>query len=67
MIMSALFAALCLGFAISGFSSLGDVSDPAQLSDAKGFAWFWTFLAIVAIVFGLLSWWMYRTQDDENS
>ena len=66
MIMSAIFALVCLGFALSGFSSLGELTDPTQLADAKGFAWFWTFLAAVAIVFGLLSWWMYKTQGEEN-
>ena len=57
-LFSVVFAAVCLGFAITGFSSLGDIADPQQASDARGFAWFWSFLAGVAVVFGLLSWWM---------
>jgi hypothetical protein len=34
------------------------------MADAKGFAWFWTFLGGVATVFGLLALWMVRTQKD---
>ena len=38
-----------------------------QAADARGFAWFWAFLASVAIVLGLLSWWVARTQKDEDA
>jgi hypothetical protein len=62
MVIAAVFAVVCLGVAITGFTSLGDIADPAQAADAKGFAWFWTFLAGVAIALGLLSWWIVRTQ-----
>jgi hypothetical protein len=65
MITCGAFAVLCLCFAINGFMSLGGITDPEQLSDARGFAWFWTFLASVAIVFGLLSWWIMRTGREE--
>lgn len=51
-IVAAIFAVICLGVAITGFTSLGNIVDPARLADAKGFAWFWTFLASVAIAFG---------------
>ena len=68
MVFAAVFAVICLGVAITGFSSLGDIADPRQAADARGFAWFWTFLAGVAIALGLLSWWIVRTQkDDEGS
>ena len=60
--LGAAFAVVCLGFAISGFSALGEITDPVQAADARGFAWFWTFLAGVGIVFGLLSWWLVRKQ-----
>lgn len=63
---SIVFATICLGFAITGFTSLGEITDPVQASDARGYAWFWSFLAGVGIVFGLLSWWMVRTQTDEE-
>ena len=66
MIMAAVFAAVCLGFAFNGFSSLGEINDPAQLADAKGFAWFWTFLAGVALMFGVLSWWIQRTEENDG-
>jgi hypothetical protein len=68
MVFAAVFAIICLGVAITGFSSLGDIADPTQAADARGFAWFWTFLAGVAIALGLLSWWIVRTQkEDEGS
>ncbi|HUH93071.1 MAG TPA: hypothetical protein VL742_07990 [Casimicrobiaceae bacterium] len=64
MITSAIFAAICLSVAISGFTSLGTLTDPAVISDARGFAWFWTFLGGIAIAFGLLAWWMSRRQGE---
>jgi hypothetical protein len=64
-VAAAIFAALCLGYAIRGFTSLGDIADPGELADARGFAWFWTFLASVAIFFGLLGWWLGRRIDEE--
>jgi succinate dehydrogenase hydrophobic anchor subunit len=57
-ILCVIFAFICLGVAITGFSSLGEITDPAKLADAKGFSWFWTFLAVVSAVFGVLSWWI---------
>jgi hypothetical protein len=55
------FAALCFAVAITGFTSLGHIVDPVQAADAKGYAWFWTFLGSIAVVAGLLSWWIWRT------
>lgn len=66
MILAAVFAAICLGFAFTGFSSLGETADPAQIADARGFAWFWTFLAGVAVVAGVLSWRNNRTRRDDR-
>jgi hypothetical protein len=65
-IMAAIFAAVCLGVAITGFTSLGEIADPTQKADAVGFYWFWTFLASVAIVIGLLAWWIVRTHREEQ-
>jgi len=61
-VMAALFAILCFGFAITGFTSLDAITDPEQLADARGFAWFWTFLGAVAVLFGLIGVWIVRTQ-----
>jgi len=66
MVIAAIFAALCFAVAISGFTSLADISDPIQATDARGFAWFWTFLASVAIGFGLLAWWIARTHGEDD-
>ena len=65
-VVAAIFAVVCLGFAITGFSSLGSIADPTQMADAKGFAWFWVFLASVAVGLGLLSWWIARTQSEDE-
>jgi hypothetical protein len=66
MVFAAIFAAICLSVAITGFTSLGDIADPTQTADARGFAWFWTFLGIVASAFGLLAWWIARTQREDD-
>jgi hypothetical protein len=65
MVFAALFAIVCFSVAITGFTSLADITDPTQLSDARGFAWFWAFLGGVAGAFGLLGWWIVRTHKDE--
>ena len=68
MVIAAIFAAICLGVAITGFSSLSNIADPTEVADARGFAWFWTFLASVAIVLGLLAWWVARShREDEDA
>jgi hypothetical protein len=63
-VMAAIFAAICFGVAITGFNSLAGITDPAQLGDAKGFAWFWAFLGSVAVVFGAVGIWIVRTEKD---
>jgi hypothetical protein len=64
MVMAAIFAAICLAVAITGFTSLGDITDPRDAADARGFAWFWTFLASVSIGLGLLAWWVARNHKE---
>lgn len=64
--IAAVFAVICFGVAITGFTSLGEITDPAQLSDARGFAWFWTFLGMIAVVFGAVGVWIVRTGKDED-
>lgn len=68
MVIAAIFAAICLAVAITGFTSLGDITNPTEAADAKGFAWFWTFLASVAIGLGFLAWWVARNhKEDEDA
>jgi hypothetical protein len=68
MVIATIFAAICLGVAITGFTSLGDITDSAEAADAIGFAWFWTFLASVAIGLGLLAWRVARNyREDEDA
>ena len=54
--LCAAFTVICLVFAYRGFSSLPELADPQQRDASLGYAWYWTFLATVAAVFGLLSW-----------
>jgi len=63
-ILAAIFAAVCFSVAAVGFSSLGDIADPVQRADGQGFAWFWTFLGVVAVVFGALGIWIVKTHKD---
>ncbi len=65
---SIVFAAICLWFAIDGFTSLADISDPEEMSGARSFAWFWTFLTGVGVVIGLASWKVAQAQvEDKNA
>ena len=66
-IFSAIFAVVCFGVAITGFTSIGDIEDPVQRRDGLGFAWFWTFLGVVGLVFGALGLWIIRTHKDEEA
>lgn len=59
------FALICLGFAINGFLSLGEITEAEQLADAKGYIWFWMFLASIAIISGVLSWWLMSNQKND--
>lgn len=49
------FAIVCFAVAIQGFVSLSEITDPAIASDAKGFAFFWTFLGAVAVGIAYIS------------
>jgi hypothetical protein len=66
MIVSAVFAAICLSVAATGFISLGSLSDPTAIADAKGFAWFWCFLGSIALLLGLLAWRMAARSDESE-
>ena len=50
------FGLVCLGVALSGFSGASSVADAAEREASIGYAWFWSFLALIAAVFGVLSW-----------
>ena len=54
--MCVVFALVCGGVAFDGFSSAPSLGEAAERDAALGFAWFWTFLCLVAVVFGILSW-----------
>ena len=63
-IMAAIFAGVCFSVAITGFVNSGDIADPLQRADGYGFAWFWTFLGAIGVVFGAIGVWLLRTQKD---
>jgi hypothetical protein len=65
-VVAAVFAAICLGVAITGFTSLGELTDPAEVANARGFAWFWGFLAAVAVGFGFAAWWLARNHEEDE-
>ena len=50
------FASGCFVFAMSGFLALDGLPTDAEREMSRGYAWFWMFLAVVATVFGGLSW-----------
>jgi hypothetical protein len=61
-LFAAIFAVACFAVSIAGFSAIGELKDPAQISDARGFAMFWAFLGLVAVALGAVSVWMVKTQ-----
>jgi len=66
MVGAAIFAVICLSVAFTGFASLGEITNPREVADAKGFALFWAFLASVAIGLGLLAWWVARDHNEDE-
>ena len=65
-IIAAVFALVCFGVALTGFTSLGDIADAEQLSDAKGFAWFWAFLGAIGVLFGVIGLWLLKTDPQRS-
>jgi hypothetical protein len=58
-----LFAIVCCAsVAITGFMSLGDLTDRSCIPTPPAFARFWTFLTVVAVVFGVVSWGIMRKE-----
>jgi heme/copper-type cytochrome/quinol oxidase subunit 4 len=60
------FALICLGVAVNGFLSMGELTDPEQVADARGYIGFWLFLAVIAVVSGVLSWWLMSAQQKDG-
>ena len=65
LVIAVVFAVICFSVAVTGFTSLREITDVQQAADARGFAWFWAFLGGVGAAFALLSWWLIRTHRDE--
>ena len=61
-----IFALVCFGVAFTGFNSLSEITDAKVAADAKGFAFFWTFLGVIGAVFAGVSWWMIKTGKEEH-
>jgi hypothetical protein len=61
------FAVLCVGFAINGFSQIDAMVDEAARSDARGFAYFFLFLGGVASVSAIVSWRIIRRETANPS
>ncbi|HEY1325560.1 MAG TPA: hypothetical protein VGI14_01390 [Casimicrobiaceae bacterium] len=49
------FGAICAAAGAHGLWSLGAIADESARADARGFAWFWLFLASIALVTALLA------------
>ena len=56
--LCAVFCLICLGGAITAFSGAPSIPDPAEREASYGYAAFYGFLALVAAIFGVLSWMM---------
>lgn len=65
--IAAVFAIICYGVALTGFSSVGDMTDPAQMTDARGFACFWAFLGTVAVALSAASMWINEWHNPAGS
>jgi hypothetical protein len=54
------FAIVALVAAVTAFSGVSTIADPVEREAAIGYGWFWTFLCVIAVVFGVLSWMITR-------
>ena len=54
--LCAIFGLICLGAALPAASGGASLPDPAEREASFGYAAFYGFLALVAAVFGVLSW-----------
>jgi hypothetical protein len=60
---AAILALASFYVAFTGFASAGDIADAQQAADARGFAWFWTFLGAIASAAAIGSWWLARASS----
>ena len=58
--LCAAFAAIALAVVATGVAGLDSITDPAERDAAMGYIGFWSFLAAVAAVCGVISWLMTR-------
>jgi len=56
--LCAAFCLICLGGAITAISGAPSIPDAGEREASYGYAAFYGFLAVVAAVFGVLSWMM---------
>ena len=56
--MCLVFGLVCAGAALTALAGAPTVADPLEREASYGYAAFWGFLALVAAVFGVLSWMM---------
>ena len=66
MIIGAIFAVICFAVAGQGFMSLGELTEPKVISDARGYALFWAFLGAVALASAIVSWWIARNEKGDR-
>jgi hypothetical protein len=57
------FALVCLGASINGFIQTQALTDPQLISDGRGYAFFWLFLAIVCLAIAAATWWISRAPE----
>ena len=55
---SLLFGLVCLAAGLHGLYRAPGIAEEATRADAHGFAWFWLFLASIALLTALVSWLM---------
>ena len=58
--MCAAFGLVCAGAAFTAYTGAQTIADATEREASLGYAGFWAFLALVAIVFGVLSWLMMK-------
>jgi hypothetical protein len=63
---SVVFALACFGVALNGLSEI-DAMDAAARADARGFAYFWLFLGVVAAACGVVSWRIVKRENANPS